>query len=99
MRCVKLTWSPSSGIRNLPPPDYGGANYADALLGHYVVDKVGEEQDGAMGLKVTPYKAHVVLNELAKSLIAARVVRAPADVTDGQVLLRKDADGKWIAQL
>jgi hypothetical protein len=94
--CMFLSWDASTGIINSPTRDYGAET--SAKMGRFVVDKVGDEQDGPMG-KTTPYKAHFEPNDLAKALIAAGIVERPADVNDGPALLHKDADGQWVAQL
>jgi hypothetical protein len=94
--CWNVTWSAGSGIvqarRGLP-------GYAS--IGRLIVDKVGDDQQQS-NVTVTPYRAHFEPNALGKSLASAGVVRppyTPKDITDGQAVLHKDADGSWVAQL
>jgi hypothetical protein len=91
-KCRDVTWDPSANVRSS-----GMEGNGEAMLGSFVVDKIGDEQDMPLGMKVTPYKAHFVPTDLGGSLIAAKLVQTPQDIGDGQVVMHKDADGKWIA--
>jgi hypothetical protein len=93
--CWTVTWDASTGIYH---ENVGFSTAWAVPIGTYIVDKVGDEQTGPLGIKVTPYKAHVETNALGKALIAAHITMIPKDITDGQSALHKDADGTWIAQ-
>jgi hypothetical protein len=88
--CFSVTWDPA--VATLDGPRMM------ATLGRYLVDKVGDEQDSALG-KITPYRAHFEPNPTGTALIAARLATKPEDIADGQALLHKNADGAWVAQL
>jgi hypothetical protein len=93
-RCATFAWAPAASVRH----DFDGIVYTwQTTIGRYIVDKVGDEEPGALGGKVTPFKAHFVANKLGAEFIAASIIKAPADITDGGATLHKDADGNWIA--
>jgi len=95
--CYIVTWDKSVPLIEIGASN-GDRQYAvDA--GHYIVDKVGDEEDGPLGVKETPYKAHFIATPVGKSLIAAGLFNLPSTITDGQAELHKDADGKWVAGL
>lgn len=93
--CTTVTWSKSANVK----PSIGDEERAQLPVGRYVVDKVGEEQDGPMGSKVYPYKAHFEVNAIGKDMIARHMAQEPPARPDSIVALHKDADGKWVAQL
>jgi hypothetical protein len=92
--CAIFTWVKTANVHNV----FNGIIYEwTANIGRYIVDKVGDEEPGALGGKVTPFKAHFVANKLGAEIIAASIIKAPADITDGGATLHKDADGNWVA--
>ena len=99
--CYDFTWDASALIlpgERMGP--LGPVHIFTAPVGRYIVDKVGDEADGPAGTKITPYKAHFEKNAIGPELLAAHEWNGKAgdDITDGQAVLHKDADGKWIAQ-
>jgi len=93
--CREVTWDASAGITQTSP----GSTFGRAPLGRYVVDKVGDEQDGILGTKFRPYRSHFVPSPLGTKLIAAGIAKQPDANDEGQAVFHKDADGKWVAQL
>jgi hypothetical protein len=93
--CTTVTWDKSAKIM----PTIGNDERAELPIGHYVVEKVGDEQDGPMGAKVTPYKAHFEWSSIGKDMQARHLAQEPAPRPDAMAEMHKDADGKWIAQL
>jgi len=66
-------------------------------VGHFVVDKIGEEQSGFGGITLVPYRGHFVISDFGKKFVA-RQRFTPPDAT-GKAHLEKDADGNWVAEL
>jgi hypothetical protein len=91
-----VTWNKSA---NVGESVGGNDDFGRLPIGHFVVDKVGEEQDGQMGGKVTPFKVHFEWNAIGKDMLARHLATTPATPTDQMAQLHKDADGKWVAQI
>lgn len=98
LRCLTYAWNASAGVVVSRRP-YSTAMQATVPIGHYVVDKIGEDQDSSSDANGTPFRAHFLLNEVGAGLAADGVMRPPADITDGRAVLLKDADGAWVAKL
>lgn len=97
-QCYLYSWEPSAHIASKTIP-ITGTGYFTAAIGRFIIDKVGTEADVSTGfgtVKATPFKAHFQVNEVGKQLIAAGIATPAPDISDGQVALHKDADGKWI---
>lgn len=95
--CWFVSWDAASGVNNAPAGSSIAIQVA-AKIGRYVADKIGEEQTGAGGGKITPYSAHFEPTALGKALVAAGVVREPAPIGDGRASLVKNADGVWVVE-
>ncbi len=67
-------------------------------LGRYVVEKVGDNESGPMGLTITPFRAEFIPSPVGKILIDGHAATAPENLPDGQAVVHRDADGKWVAQ-
>ena len=96
--CFFLSWEPSVHLTEERIPITGSVYYT-APIGRFVVDKIGTEADVTTGfgtIKATPFKAHFQQNDVGKELIGAGIATPAPDITDGQVALHKDADGKWL---
>jgi hypothetical protein len=93
VQCRKISWDPSTGVRAT-----SHQTYASAQLGHFIVDKLGEDQQ-QMGVTVVPFQAHFAVSRLGKALIAAQIAgHAPRDIASGSAAVYKDVDGKLVAR-
>jgi len=93
--CTTVTWAPSSHFAVNAGNDENGW----LPVGHFIADKVGDEQDGPGGIKLTPFKVHFEWFAIGKDMLARHLAKAPDPPADPMAALHKDADGKWIAQL
>jgi hypothetical protein len=94
--CWFVSWDAATGVNNAPAGSAIAIQVA-ANIGRYAVDKVGEDQTGAGGGKLTPYTAHFEPSALGKALIAAGVVHEPTPI-DARASLVKNADGAWVVE-
>jgi hypothetical protein len=93
-----VTWDKDMPI--VPTPTYMGRSYPSGIIGRMIVDKLGDDQIGAFGVKVTPFRAHFEINSLGKELLLRHIIEvAPTDITDGHAEITKDADGNFVAKL
>jgi hypothetical protein len=97
VRCYTVTWDASVPVAMRALCAMCGST-PQTPFGRFVVDKVGEEQSGPLGIKVTPYTAHFVPNSVGEHLIAVKLASRPNDISDGQAALLKDANGNWVVQ-
>lgn len=101
LSCKRVTWEPNILLGATTNDNGIGYPQSSAYvsLGRYVVDKVGDEVDGPLGMHVTPFRAHFDASVVGAALIARKEAQQPLDIADGQAIMHKDADGKWIANL
>jgi hypothetical protein len=93
--CTIVTWAPSAHFTVNAANEENGS----LPIGRFIVDKVGDEQDGPLGTKVTPFKVHFEWSAIGKDMLARHLAQEPTPPTDPMAELHKDADGKWVAQL
>ncbi len=92
--CTTVTW-PKSVIVPNPLLD---TERAAISIGHFVLDKLGDNVDAGTGTFRAPFKAHFEASTLGGELIKRKLATAPSDITDGTIEFHKDADGKWVAR-
>lgn len=95
LKCFEYSWPAS--IKFISKKDYFGNTRSAVQTGRYIVDKVGEEQDDAQGVKSTPFKAHFEPSEVGAAMFTAKVVERPPDISN-MLPMHKDADGKWVVR-
>jgi len=71
---------------------------ADVTIGHYVLDKPGEDQS-EMGMVSAPFRAHFEPTEIGKILIERGFAAAPQAQLQSNVMFAKDADGHVVAEI
>ncbi len=93
--CTTVTWDASAHFT----PQPGNEESGTIPIGRFIVDKVGDEQDGPLGMKLTPFKQHFEWSAIGKDMLARHVAIEPTAPADRSAVLHKDADGKWVAEI
>jgi hypothetical protein len=91
--CHLISWDAGIPIkkRDIPP-------LADVTIGHYVLDKLGEDQS-EMGMVSAPFRAHFEPTELGKILVERGFAAEPQAQLQSNVMFAKDADGHVVAEI
>jgi len=93
--CWRMGWKKDDIVETTSFPSYRGF----ILIGRYVVEKIGEEQQGAFGTRVVPFRAHFVANNLGSKLISLGLAEKPPAMIEQQAEMHKDVDGRPVAAL
>jgi len=91
--CAKLTWSAQDRMTTTPASSADDAGYVP--IGAMVATRIGSPEGSSVR-----FDAKFVPNALGAAMIARKLVRVlPADVTDADATIHRDAGGATVADL